>query len=170
MTVEIVDVLDPPSLVTAAVLDGYRVRPCVLHPEQVVEYPCVNELPRDLGRMIEEWDAGRPDGEPTYVQVSQAGGWKVGGYAHWDGDYVAHNCPQCTQPMPLLLTVDPAEPRFNIWEPVEERDRPQPDYLEPTGVGVRVRLFACDHCSGTPFGIQLQAGEDYTGIAASLDL
>jgi hypothetical protein len=46
--------------------DGYLPRPCRLHPEQVIEYPCFDELPRSLCEQVDAWRAG----DLSYLETS----------------------------------------------------------------------------------------------------
>lgn len=78
--------------------DGYLPEPCVLHPEQVTEYPYIELLTGELGAAVEEWEDaqeeaayeaeeeareedeedGGEDRPPTYQSdLSVAPGWKA---------------------------------------------------------------------------------------------
>ena len=164
----VTDVLPDPPPPTAAVEEDYLPRPCVLHPEQVVEYPWWQELPAELGQRIRQWDDGRQLGEETYFSVSQAPGWKAGGYASWElADLRPMDCPTCRRRMDLLLTISSSESGGASWLPVEESHL-QPSMAdpvwravtEPTGITVgrqgSLRIFACFECPATPYQLDLQ--------------
>lgn len=162
---EVLSTAPPP---TTAGTDEYLPRPCVLHPEQVVEYPWWQELPTELGRKVREWDDGREFGEESYFSTSQAPGWKVGGYASWEvTDLIAIDCPSCRSRMDLLLVASPGEQEWDAWRPMEEahlrQSRTGPAWTaanEPTGVRVgrngSLRIFVCLTCPGTPHRLHAQ--------------
>ncbi|MBV1855929.1 hypothetical protein [Catellatospora tritici] len=143
--------------------ESYLVRPCVLHPEQVRDYPYWQELPPELGQRVREHDDTRDDGGPSYWSVSQATGWKVGGLPQWgvsDPDPMA--CPDCARPMPLVLTIASCEFEGTAWRPLEEADLVPSwtdprwrDAERPTGIGLgggaaSLRVFVCPDCAGHP--------------------
>ena len=165
----VIDPLDAPPAPVVASEETYLPRPCVLHPEQVTEYPWWQELPDELERQVRDFDDTRRFGENSYFSVSQAPGWKVGGYASWElTDLVRIDCPHCQQSMELLLTVDSAESGAGgSWLPVEDSNlqpsRIDPEWTaahEPTSVSVgrhgRLRIFVCLSCPGTPIRQNLQ--------------
>jgi hypothetical protein len=96
----------------------YLPNPCVLHPEQVVEYPYVDFLPDDLRNRIRAWEES--NGNQYYDELSIAIGWKVGGYAAWNlTDPVPMVC-DCGADMELLLRIDSAEwDDTGSWRPLE---------------------------------------------------
>ncbi|MFI7577775.1 hypothetical protein [Micromonospora sp. NPDC049497] len=160
--------LPTPPPPTVAREEDYLPRPCALHPEQVVEYPWWQELPAELGQRIRQWDDSRQFGEETYFSVSQAPGWKVGGYANWEvSDVRPMDCPNCRQRIDLLLTISSSESDGGSWMPVEESHL-QPSWTdpqwravnEPTGITVGrrgdLRIFACFKCPATPYRLNLQ--------------
>ncbi|MEW2373453.1 hypothetical protein AB0940_29380 [Streptomyces sp. NPDC006656] len=53
--------------------------PCVLHPEQVREYPAAHDLDPALAARINTWDEDRDTGYRGALSV--APGWKAGGWA-----------------------------------------------------------------------------------------
>ncbi|WP_412746047.1 hypothetical protein [Krasilnikovia sp. MM14-A1004] len=155
----------PPA---AAHKEIYLPRPCVLHPEQIVEYPWWQELPEELGRQVDEFDQGRQYGEYDYYAVSQAPGWKVAGYPNWAvSDLKPMNCTGCGTSMDLLLTIDSTESMGLLWLPVEDSglqpDRTDPAWIaahEPTGISVgrhsQLRIFICPTCPDTPIRPSIQ--------------
>ncbi|HSV65208.1 MAG TPA: hypothetical protein VLJ59_04755 [Mycobacteriales bacterium] len=144
---------------------GHRVylpRPCVLYPEQVVEYPWWQQLPADLGHQVRCWDAEH-DGR-YHRQLAAAPGWKVGGWPQWPTtDPLPLYCTRCGEAMRQLLQIDSGEwGDAERWCPLEERAlrasagaEQDAAYLaasEPTGViaghtGL-YRIFTCPSCPG----------------------
>lgn len=173
---EVTDVRTAPPRPRVVGFDGYVPEPCVLHPEQVVTYPFAGLLPKDLCDRIEAWeeeqeevwaevweeaeeDRGEPlggdtgaPGRPVSYQcdLSIPPGFRVGGFASWHTtDPSPVNCPACTAPMRLLLTVDSSEwdGGSGSWRPVEERGLPARSHGTPTEVTVgrsgELNVFAC---------------------------
>ncbi|WP_406085876.1 hypothetical protein [Streptomyces virginiae] len=154
--------------------DGYLPEPCVLHPEQITEYPYIELLTGELGAAVEEWEdaqeeaayeAGEEaeeDGDgpclPTYqCDLSVAPGWKVGGHAAWNlTGPGTMDCEACGCPMELLLTVATTEWQADrtSWIPLE--DGP----MSPTGVVVgnhgKLNVFACPRDPSHPHGFSVQ--------------
>ncbi|HEY3505623.1 MAG TPA: hypothetical protein VGN37_22910 [Actinocatenispora sp.] len=132
------------------VMDDYLPNPCVLHPEQVTEYPPHEALPADLADRVEAWDDGR---NLYQFDLSVAPGWKVGGWpAPWTfRDPFPTDCP-CGSPAEALLTIDSYEwdGGNRSWRPVEDEHAP-PRSSEPTGVciarGYTLQVYRCrrDH-------------------------
>ncbi|WP_329385192.1 hypothetical protein OG625_25025 [Streptomyces sp. NBC_01351] len=150
--------------------DGYVPDPCVLHPEQVREYPYIELLPEGLRERVEEWEDAQEeasyesegdgdldgDGDGSWVSyqsdLSVAPGWKAGGFAAWNltgpGEM---DCRSCGRAMELLLKVDSHEWRARdgySWRPVEERGDlsvPVTDGLPEIAVGNygKLNVFAC---------------------------
>jgi hypothetical protein len=158
---------DPPVPNRVERGDEYLPRPCVLDPEQVVEYPWWEDLPAELQQRVQAWEA---DNDWAYqVLLSTAPGWKVGGWASWGvTDLVRFGCPDCGGRMELLMVADSDEwngfdnPR---WRPVEERDlrwgtREGRAAYEPTGVNVgrsgALRIFTCPDCPDVPPQVEIQ--------------
>jgi hypothetical protein len=155
---------EPPQ---GEVEDEYVPAPCRLHPEQVVEYPYIDELPHSLRVRVDEWDARQADGAPGYRDVAIASGWKVGGYATWGvTDVNPTPCPTCDGPTTLALVIASMEyGGDNLWRPAEEQhlDARHPDRAasqEPTGISVgrhgSLRLFVCPRCPDAPFLLNVQ--------------
>ncbi len=59
----VVDPLDAPPAPVVVSDEGYLPRPCVLHPEQITEYPWWQELPEELARRVRAFDDTRRFGE-----------------------------------------------------------------------------------------------------------
>ncbi|MFE9391994.1 hypothetical protein [Streptomyces sp. NPDC006784] len=124
--------------------DGYVPEPCVLHPERVVEYEYIEQLPDGLARRIAEWEGPEDDWEPDTItyesDLSIAPGWKVGGFASWHTTGPATiTCGPCGRALEPLLTVASSEwdGGTGSWTPLE--DRPAADAMDantPTHVTV----------------------------------
>jgi len=156
---------DRPPSPTVVGETAYLPRPCVLHPEQVVEYPWWQDLPAELGQQVRAWDLEH-DGL-YHRQLSTAPGWKVGGWPPWPTtDPVPMYCISCAAPMRQLLQIDSGEwgdPQR--WRPLEEDhvDAATAEYAdaaEPTGVVVGrtglYRIFHCPRCPDAPIRVDLQ--------------
>jgi hypothetical protein len=145
----------------------YRPRPCLLHPEQIVEYPWWEELPSEVGAAVRAFDDSREFGQDSYFAVSQAPGWKVGGHANWENtDLIPMTCDNCDQPMSLLLTIGSVE-SFGTdgWLPIEDAHLAPgkagwAGAHTPTGVVVgrngSLRVFVCRGCDEWPVRVSIQ--------------
>ncbi|MFF2790990.1 hypothetical protein ACFVT6_30255 [Streptomyces sp. NPDC058049] len=123
--------------------------PCVLHPEQVREYPAAHDLDRELAERISRWEE---DGAPDYRDaLSVAAGWKAGGWAapftfRDSGGPKELRCRECAAVGEPLLTLDHSEwnPATVSWRPFEE---PHDASAVPTGVtvgrGYTLQFYAC---------------------------
>jgi hypothetical protein len=146
---EVTDPLaEPPSPV--AVEEHYLPQPCVLHPEEVTEYPAPHCLPEDLDEQIREWE-DRNDVAYHYF-LSVADGTKAGGHAPWSfSDPFPMSCPDCDADVEPLLTLASAEwDGHGSWQPVEDAEAQHPPFPaphEPTmlmiGRGYNLQLYAC---------------------------
>lgn len=178
---EVCEVLAPQPQPGRVGFDGYVPEPCVLHPEQVTEYPYIELLTGELGERVQEWEdaqeeaayeaEGGDEGEeaaawPSYQSdLSVAPGWKAGGHAAWNGTGPGRmDCPGCGHAMRLLLTVDSYE-----WRSDSESWRPRPtgagagagaDANRPTGVAVgnfgKLNVFACPQDPAHPHRFSVQ--------------
>jgi hypothetical protein len=158
-------VLDEPPAPMVVSAAAYLPQPCVLYPEQVVEYPWWQELPTELGYQIHAWDLEH--GGRYHRELSTAPGWKVGGWPSWPtSDTVPMYCVRCGDLMRQLLQIDSGEwGTPQRWRPLEERDLAPgtAGYLaatEPTGVVVGrsglYRVFHCPYCPDAPIRVDLQ--------------
>lgn len=111
--------------------DMYRVAECVIHPENVIEYPYISELSRVEQQAIRDWEATisplqmlHSVSEPVYqYRLSTCPGSKVGGYPQWSGQ--DSNTPTNAQGQPLeyLLTIADNEWGGYVerrWRPIEQ--------------------------------------------------
>ncbi|WP_234010473.1 non-ribosomal peptide synthetase [Streptomyces sp. SPB074] len=144
---EVSRVLDAPPEPSAIQYSFYLPEPCLLAPEQVVEYPHPLELSGELQEWLADpgtWEAAgvavpaRSD-EDDYDEdesvsydfyrttLSISPGWKVGGWTRWGlTDPQPRSCPECgTEEVPLLTI---ASTEWNAssrnWMPLEERSAP----------------------------------------------
>ncbi|MFG2331223.1 hypothetical protein ACGFMM_16540 [Streptomyces sp. NPDC048604] len=141
------DVTEPlPAPPEPAVVEArYLPEPCVLSPEQVVEYPFADYLPDELVARIDAWEdelRARIGEEAPWYQydLSLAPGWKIGGWDSWHKtDLYRVYCDACGTEMRVLLTIDSYE-SGGSWGPY-------PVVGQPTEVKVgrdgEYRAFAC---------------------------
>jgi hypothetical protein len=138
--------------------ESYLPTPCVVHPEQVVEYQYADLLPEILRQRIRAWE--EHTGQSYQTNLSLAPGWKVGGYANWSlTDPHSMDCAACGAGMVLLLTADSYEwegPEGS-WRPVEETDSTS---IKPTDVvigrGYALYVFICPRSYEHPLGTAMQ--------------
>lgn len=143
--------------------DEFLPKACVLHPEEVIEYPAALELDASLRDRITAW-ATEEGHDPTHDDsaygwsafysdhLSVAPGWKVGGWGNWGvTDPVPFPCDVCEAALVPLLTVDTYERGGEGWLPVEEQEAVAAgagDELSfPTGVwigrGWTLQIYIC---------------------------
>ncbi|WP_175408812.1 hypothetical protein [Streptomyces sp. TRM64462] len=145
--------------------------PCVLHPEQVVEYPYADFLPEDLRDRVDAWEGPVEELATKDVlyqyDLSIAPGWKAGGYASWHRtDPMPMDCTACGRPMEPLLAIDSTEwdAGSRSWMPLEDRPpnghRAPHGSHAPTGVtvgrGGELYVFTCPADPGHPHGVAIQ--------------
>lgn len=104
---------------------NYVPKPCCLHPERVVEFADIEELPQKSVRKLQAWDIVTEedmvqrvedfgDGEDGFTQslyvreLSVCDGTKVGGYVAWVQRSEVPVC-KCKKSMEHLLTIASAE-------------------------------------------------------------
>lgn len=120
---EILEQIPPPS--ADAHEGSYLPRPCVLSPEQVVEYPDIDDLPDGLRDRVNSWsetlEAER--GLSYRADLSTAPGWKIGGWPSWYQDPCLPTC-ECGSEMSLLLRIASGEWGGRSWRPPEDRHFP----------------------------------------------
>ncbi|HEX8869238.1 MAG TPA: hypothetical protein VF821_26495 [Lentzea sp.] len=145
----VTDVLTDPPL-PPVVDDNYLPRPCVLHPEEVTEYPAPLSLPAGLRREVAEWE--EREGTRYQYDLSVAPGCKAGGYGPWSfSDPFPLSCPDCGADVEPLLTIASDEWDGDAsWRPIEEAGAEHPPYPapnEPTmlsiGRGYNLQLYTC---------------------------
>lgn len=150
----------------------YIPSPCVLHPEQVVEYPLTDELREVLDPAlcldIAEWCLGRAldaeedveENEPydnagLYDEIAASPSFKVGGWMFWGNtDPRPVHCP-CGAAMTPLLQIGSGEwwSDAGYWTPIEDLDAARGRVATPHSFGnppeivlprgLRLHLYLC---------------------------
>lgn len=161
-SVELAPVEPPPP---APSTDGanYVPRPCLVHPERVVEFPDVGDVSADLSSRMQVWERELDDLEhPAYQYLlSTAPGSKVGGYPHWHQDPEWQTC-KAGHEMDHLLTVSDTEfdggtwPRWLAVEDAGVWDGPVQTRFDVQGaIGIELAMgsiyvFICRACADWP--------------------
>ncbi len=130
--------------------------PCVVHPEQVREYPSADELEEELWKRLYRWAEGKA---LSYRgDLSGAPGWKAGGwpapFTFWEPDEEdERRCPTCQAPTSPLLTVPSGEwdGESGSWRPAGDEPEadvpPYPGNVNPTQVtvsrGYTLQFYGC---------------------------
>jgi len=161
---QITNVLNDQPQPAAVMRDDYVPEPCVLDPEQIIEYPSIHALDPELQQRITTWDAhesndeDEEEGHLYFHELSVAPGFKVGGWEPWNStDPWPMQCRVCTSPIHPLLTIGTAETYATgeRWTPLEDREmeaNPLPvhryhDPLTPTllhlGRGYDMQVYVC---------------------------
>ncbi|NUR69249.1 MAG: hypothetical protein HOU81_00255 [Hamadaea sp.] len=140
--------------------DDYFPTPCVVHPEQIREFPYAGLLPDDLKSRIRAWEQ-KHDGSGYQYDLSLAPGWKVGGYANWSlTDPYPMNCADCGTTMTLLFTADSGEWQggdTSSWRPVEETSQASPGPTDVViGRGYALYVFRCPASFDHPVATAMQ--------------
>jgi hypothetical protein len=132
----VTNILADPPKTAAAQHWSYVPEPCLLHPEQVTEYPNFMDLSQDLQELVEQWCRRQAEGTgpgSTYTidpkmfywdELSVAPGWKAGGWPSWGvTDPIPQFCPACGTRMDPLLTIASTEWDNNkrSWIPYEDQ-------------------------------------------------
>lgn len=146
--------------------ENYLPTPCVVHPEQVLEYQYGGLLPADLDAQITEWEeqVATSDDEGAGINygsdLSLAPGWKVAGFANWLlTDPHPMTCRECGAAMTLLFTAASGEwdGVASSWRPLEE---PAQAPCNPTGVhigrGYALYIFGCPVSFDHPVATTMQ--------------
>ncbi|MGI5455448.1 hypothetical protein ACQEWB_20175 [Streptomyces sp. CA-249302] len=129
---------------------GYVPEPCLVDPEEILEYQAFELLPEDLQESLEEWEDWEDEDAPHYqYDLSVAPGWKAGGFASWHLTGPREMLCDCGAPMRLLVTVDSKEWDNGSlsWRPVEDAGNSAYGLSKPTQVVVgragSLRFFVC---------------------------
>ena len=149
-------------------LEDYVPDACVVHPEQVTEYPSW-DLPEDVHSAL----------SPRFDQLEDETGWmyqyhladapgiKLGGYPGWTQEPVWPDCASCGRRMDHLLTVASWEydgESWRTWLPVEDRAVVDGEDTSRSGQGLAaqdaaglmlgdaggVYIFECRSCPDRP--------------------
>lgn len=157
----------------------YVPEPCMLHPEEVTEYPNLLEVDEDLREQVSRWcrqqlpgtDVDSPFEAPPedfyQKELSTAPGWKVGGWPTWGRTDPYHQrCPACGSELAPLLTIASVEwdPSTRSWIPYEDQadavPGAYPDLGEPAMVRIndndQLQLYACAKFPAHPHVAQVQ--------------
>jgi hypothetical protein len=144
VTSVLADPPEPPSVQYG----GYLPEPCLLHPEQVTEYPDFMELSQDLQEQVRQWGKEQtggtvPDSSSELLsevfyekELAVAPGWKAGGWPRWGlTDPSTQSCPACGSGMLPFLTVASVEwdRSSHSWIPYED----QAHASDPVYLGAR---------------------------------
>lgn len=133
---QVTAVLSPPPEPAVIELEDYWPAPCVLHPEQVTEYPAPEQLPAEVSARVRAW---QEDTGHHYTEFAVAPGWKTGGWGvvSSDEDHPADpphcGCGAVTEP---LFTVGLSEwngDNEGGWRPVEDADADDRRCYPPVG-------------------------------------
>ncbi|WP_336053058.1 hypothetical protein [Streptomyces sp. CA2R101] len=131
--------------------ESYLPTPCVLHPEQVTEYPHADLLPDALRKRLDAQDERWLEETDFHYQydLSIAPGCKAGGWASWHlTDPASVDC-RCGASMDLLLSFDSSEwdGGSKSWRPLEDAEADHVGVCEPTGLTPgrwgALRIFLC---------------------------
>ncbi len=155
------DVLISPPEPAFVEVSDHVPEPCVLHPEQVREYPPDHLLELELAAQVDDW-AARHD-ISHWNHYAGAPGWTASGWPAPftfrdppdDGDEETQ-CGECGGPVDALLTIDSSEWDRDTgqWRPLEDgQDAPKPaghpyrSTRQPTmvsiGRGYTLQLYYC---------------------------
>lgn len=124
---------------------------CVLHPEQIVEYPDFRELPEPVRARVLAWhDPFEAATGHTYRKdLSTAPGLKAGGWAFWPDQVRPPRCG-CGADTTLVLTIPSGERGAQSWTPAQASGAAglgaTEEPLYPTGVSDvphHILVFAC---------------------------
>lgn len=120
--------------------------PCVVHPEEVVEFPWLSQgygyafgpspVPDGLQQRIQEWNGHQPKGF-DYHALAIAPGWKVGGW-----DLQSPVC-DCGAAMVMLFQTSAYEYLSGGWTPHEEPDFRWGAAEDEQPTGVRIGREEC---------------------------
>ncbi|MFJ9761310.1 DUF1963 domain-containing protein [Streptomyces sp. NPDC101149] len=161
------DVLPTPAPADELPEDWYPAR-CVVHPEQVTEYPSW-DLPDEVhGTLKGRFDELLAETGLRYsYHLAEAPGIKLGGYPGWTQEPVWPGCEGCGNRMEHLLTVSSWEfdgESWRTWLPEEDRAdenasggrRWKDDAHNPAGLCLGdaggVYVFECRTCPDRPIG------------------
>ncbi|MFB7718809.1 hypothetical protein [Nocardia sp. NPDC056100] len=102
---------------------AYVPEPCLIHPEEVIDYPSSLEFGRETRDRLDRWAIDELGIE--YQNLCIAPGFKVGGHINWGmTDPYPNPCPTCGTETEPLLTITGREWSFDIehWIPYEDQD------------------------------------------------
>ncbi len=157
---QVTAVLSPPPEPAVIEMEDYWPAPCVLHPEQVIEYPAFAQLPDDVRARVRAW---QEETGHDYTEFAVAPGWKTGGWGAVHSDERDGGRPErcvCGATAEPLLTVGLSEWNGNNrggWRPIEDTDaadRPcYPPVGDPTTIDLgdeQLQIYRCPESSEHP--------------------
>ncbi|GAA3901616.1 hypothetical protein GCM10023084_62570 [Streptomyces lacrimifluminis] len=145
--------LSPPPEPPVIEREDYWPAPCVLHPEQVTEYPAPEQLPAAVSARVDAW---QEDTGHHYTEFAVAPGWKAGGWGVVSSDEDdAADPPRCgcgavTAPLFTVGLSEWNEDDEGGWRPLEDADaddrRCYPPVGDPTGIELgdeELQIYYC---------------------------
>ncbi|MFJ1756116.1 hypothetical protein [Kitasatospora sp. NPDC088134] len=137
----------PPEPADLSHYGQYLPEPCLLHPEEVTEYPAPLELDPSLRQRVADHCEHAYPGLTRHSyqeELSVAPGWKLGGWGPWSfRDPEPLGCAACGTAMVPLLTIASGGIRDgNSWDPVEDTG-PDRDLGVLIGRGYHLQLHRC---------------------------
>jgi hypothetical protein len=160
-------VLSSPPQPVAVQLDDYVPKPCVIHPERVIEYPALAMLDEGLRQRIEAWEecerskAGSANYD-YFSDLSVAPGWKVGGWARWGFRDPWPIICTCGIEMEPLLTIASGEWSSDngSWIPIEDQALAADVWKVGPGVLIRsgydMQIYRCPVSVDHPYAEWMQ--------------
>jgi hypothetical protein len=134
--------------------DDYVPRPCVVHPEPVIEYPDPEDLPDGLAERVRQCD--EESGGRYWAELSTAPGSKVGGHPSWIQSPEWPTC-RCGRRMDHLLTIASGEfGSEGRWTRFMNCGLWAPHGIKLGGGGGSLYLFTCTACAERPLAGVLQ--------------
>ncbi len=169
--VDIVDVLmDPPTPPRIFVFPGHVPNACIVHPEEVVEYPTHSWMPPALSDQVEAWEESFGDDERPYwySELAVARGVKVGGWAapetFWGpAGFGYFKCP-CGAPQEALISFDHEWDGDTTWRPIEDNHDDSYEYRKASqmatgleiGRGYMLQTYYCTKSWDHPIARYMQ--------------
>ncbi|GHO93259.1 hypothetical protein KSF_033070 [Reticulibacter mediterranei] len=137
----VTSLLSNPPQPVAVESEDYVPEPCVVHPEQIIEYPALSDLDEALREQIKAWQEREKPiadvGSFAYsFGLSVAPGWKVGGWTSFSFRDAEPAICSCGTQMQPLLRIDSTEwdGGSGSWIPIEDQAlnrNPDTSYTRP---------------------------------------
>lgn len=125
------EVLTTPPEPAYVLVDEHVPEPCLLHPEQVHEYPPGHLLPEELHARLKAWALEHSVSYRTDLCIApgcKAGGWPARFSFRDAADDEERHCGECGGPLDALMTIDSFE-----WDASTTSWQPTGDLEEPRG-------------------------------------